>query len=107
MIRSLILLIAALVLTGCGHQQIVEKTVTKYVVLDESWFAPCPMVEPPPMREYLATTEQGKADVWARKYLEQAGVNGDCNIRMKNALMYQRKKAAETTTVTCVDGVCE
>lgn len=107
MIRSLILLIAVLVLTGCGHQQIVEKTVTKYVALEEGWFAPCPMVEPPKMLEYNAVTDRKKADMWARKYLDQAGVNGDCNIRLKEALEYQRKKAAETTTVTCVDGVCK
>jgi len=107
MIRSLILLIAALGLTGCGHQQIVEKTVTKYVALDERWFAPCPMVEPPKVSVYNATTPAGKSDMWARKYLDQAGVNGDCNIRLYQALQYQRKKAAETTTVTCVDGVCE
>jgi hypothetical protein len=76
--------------------------------MDNQWLAPCPLVEPPDGISYILASPQGKADLWARQYLKQAGITGDCNIRLKGALDYNKKKAAEQTTVTCNDtGVCK
>ena len=108
MTRTLLLLTAILLATGCVRQEVVVKTTTTYASMDNQWLAPCPLVEPPDGIAYIMATPQGKADMWARKYLDQAGINGDCNIRLKAALDYNIKKAAEKVTITCTeDGVCK
>lgn len=108
MIRLIILFMMVLSMAGCGFNkpQVIEKTTIKYVVIDDAWLAPCVMVLPPDKALYKSKTPTQRADLWARKYLDQAGINGDCNIRLNKALDYNRKKAASTTTITCTDGVC-
>lgn len=107
MIRILVLLIAVLTLVGCAPKvQTITTTVYRNVTMDDAWLVDCATVTPPDTVEYNAASLKSRSDMWARKYLDQAGVNGDCNIRLKEARDFNARMKAATSTVVCTDGVC-
>lgn len=101
-------LVLILLLVGCGPKIVtVTKTVTEYATLDDRWIVDCVITPPPSIVPYAAADLQHRLDMWAKSYAGFVKETTDCNARLLGARNYNAKKKLETSTVTCIDGICK
>lgn len=103
-------MVVVLMMLGCTPQVkevLVERTVTKYAVLDDKWLADCPLLPPADPVLYNKMTLQERVDFWSTLYVRQSAVNGSCDIRLTSARRYNALKRSETNILTCKEGVCK
>lgn len=110
MLRILSVACFSILLAGCGPKVkdvIVERTVTKYAVIDDRWLKDCPVLAPMEPEAYRKLTLQDRVDFWSDLYLRQVGLVGTCNIRLSNSRNYNALKRDEVNVLTCKEGVCK
>lgn len=110
MFRILSVACFSILITGCApkvKEVIVERTVTKYAVIDDRWLKDCPVLSPAEPDEYRQMSLQEQVDFWSGLYIKQIGLVGACNIRLDNTRNYNALKKDEVNILTCKEGVCK
>lgn len=108
MIRTVAVLVMALVLAGCTRTVTVyvDRNTIRYSGVDDQWLTSCTLVPPPNRFVYDTATPRQKLDMWAQTYIDQANGLEKDNLRLQKAYDYNRKKKAEVK-VMCDGAPCE